>query len=303
MRVALAYISIIILWATTPLAIKWSGEGPGFIFGASSRMFVGAICMLILLLIRGKRLPKHSKAKRTYFAVAVQIYGAMMSVYWGAQYIPSGWVSVIFGLSPFITALFSAVWLNERSLTVAKVIAYFLGLTGLFVMFNSALQLNINAAYGIAGVLLAVTLQTGSAVWVKRINARLSSNLQVTGGLLFALPAYLVSWVLFNDAQWPQQLSMLNIASILYLGLIATTIGFVLYYYVLIHLAATTVGMIPMISPVLALYLGHSINHEPFTVKIAIGSALILSALIMHEFFDRIIIRLFRKSKPVKPVN
>jgi len=302
MRIALAYISIILLWSTTPLAIKWSGEGPGFIFGVSSRMVLGAIFMLLLLILRRKRLPFHSKAKRTYFVVAIQIYGAMMAVYWGAQYIPSGWISVIFGLSPFMSALFSAIWLNEGRLTFGKVISYFLGLSGLFIMFNSALLLNINAVYGIIGVLIAVTLQTGSAVWVKRIHAKLPSNIQVTGGLLFALPAYLITWVVFNDAQWPQHLSMINIASILYLGLVATTIGFVLYYYVLIHLPATTVGMIPLISPVLALYLGHTINQEPFTLKIAFGSALILSALIIHEFFDKVIAWLFKKNR-IKPVQ
>ncbi len=32
MRIALAYISVILLWATTPLAIKWSAEGGRFCF-------------------------------------------------------------------------------------------------------------------------------------------------------------------------------------------------------------------------------------------------------------------------------
>jgi drug/metabolite transporter (DMT)-like permease len=135
-------------------------------------------------------------------------------------------------------------------------------------------------------VLTAVSLQTDSDVWVKRIQAKLPAYVQVTGGLLFALPAYLLTWLLVEDAQWPQQLSMINIASIVYLGTIATTIGFMLYYYVLIHLSATTVGMIPMISPIFALYLGYTINHEPFTLKIAIGTALILSALLMHTFLS-----------------
>ncbi|MCK5189783.1 MAG: DMT family transporter [Methylococcales bacterium] len=297
MRIALAYISVIILWATTPLAIKWSGEGPGFIFGAGSRMTIGAICMLCLLIIRRKRLPSHKKAKQTYLAVAIQIYGAMLSVYWGAQFIPSGWVSVIFGLSPFITAFFAAIWLKERSLTFAKIVSYLLGLSGLAIMFSSALQLNIQAVYGIMSILAAVSLQTASAVWVKRIHAKLPAATQVTGGLLFALPAYLITWIVFDDAQWPQYLSVLNIASIVYLGIIATTIGFVLYYYVLIHLPATTVGFIPMISPVLALYLGHTINQELLTAKIVTGTTLILSALIMHEFFDKFIVKLFKKAK------
>jgi len=288
MRIALAYLSIILLWATTPLAIKWSGQGPGFIFGAGSRMFIGAVCMVIILAIRRKRLPSHRKAKITYFIIAIQIYGAMLSVYWGAQFVPSGWISVIFGLSPFITALFSALWLKEQCFSLGKIFSYFLGLAGLSIIFSSALQLNIQAVYGMLGVLTAVSLQTASAVWVKRIHAKLPAATQVTGGLLFALPAYLITWVIFDDAKWPDQLSVLNISAILYLGIIATTIGFVLYYYVLIHLPATTVGFIPMISPVLALYLGHTINDEPLSLKIITGSALILMALLIHQFYDRI---------------
>lgn len=289
MRIVFAYLCVIILWATTPLAIKWSGDGPGFIFGAAARMIIGTLCMLVLLMIRRKRLPSHRKARLTYLVVALQIYAAMMAVYWGAQFIPSGWVSVIFGLSPFITALFAAVWLKERSLTLGKLCSYFIGLTGLILMFNSALEMNIKAVYGIIGVLTAVSLQTASAVWVKRIDAKLPAYTQVTGGLLFALPFYLFSWIIFDNALWPQQLTMINIFSIIYLGMIATTVGFVLYYYVLIHLSATTVGLIPMITPVFALYLGHAINHEPFTLKIAIGTGLILSALLLHQFLDQFI--------------
>ncbi|MCF6251835.1 MAG: DMT family transporter [Methylococcaceae bacterium] len=296
MRITLAYISIILLWATTPLAIKWSGEGPGFIFGAGSRMTIGTLCMLLFLLIRRKRLPSHRKAKQTYLAVAIQIYGAMMAVYWGAQFIPSGWVSVIFGLSPFLSALFAAIWLNERSLTFGKLLSYFLGLSGLAIMFSSALDLDIDAVYGIVGVLTAVSLQTASAVWVKRIHAKLPAISQVTGGLIYALPAYILTWIMFDDAQWPQQLSVINLASIVYLGMIATTIGFALYYYVLIHLSATSVGMIPLISPIFALFLGHTINHEAISLKIVTGTTLILSALIIHQFLDRLITRLFNKS-------
>jgi len=296
MRIALAYISIILLWATTPLAIKWSGEGPGFIFGAGSRMLIGAVCMLTWLLLRHKHLPFHRKAKLTYLAVAVQIYAAMLCVYWGAQFVPSGWLSVIFGLSPFLSALFAAIWLKERSLSFGKICSYFLGLSGLALLFSSALQLNMQAVYGVIAILSAVSLQTASAVWVKRIHAKIPATAQVTGGLLFALPAYLLTWVLFTDTVWPQNLTTLNIVSILYLGVIATAIGFVLYYYLLIHLSATTVGFIPLISPVLALYLGHTLNQEIITTKIITGTTLIISALIIHEFFDRYISWLLKKN-------
>lgn len=85
MRIHLAYITIILLWATTPLAIKWSGEGPGFLFGVTGRMTIGTVCILLMLGLSGQRLARHRKALQTYLAVAVQIYGSMLVVYWAAH--------------------------------------------------------------------------------------------------------------------------------------------------------------------------------------------------------------------------
>lgn len=286
MRIKLSYITIILLWATTPLAIKWSGEGPGFLFGVTARMAIGTVCVLIVLTLIRQRLPLHRKARLTYLAVALQIYGSMLPVYWAAQFIPSGWISVIFGLTPLMTALLAAIFLGERSLTLGKLLAYGLGVSGLVIMFGSALQLGYEAVLGIGGVLISVFLQSASSVWIKRIAAKLPALSQVTGGLLLALPAYLLTWGI-ADGHWPTLLTPTSLAAIIYLGVIATTLGFVLYYYLLTHLPATQVALITLVSPLLALMLGHSINHEPLTMKVITGTLLILSALIMHTFFDR----------------
>ncbi|MGZ6005574.1 MAG: DMT family transporter [Candidatus Saccharimonadales bacterium] len=287
MRIYLAYISIILLWATTPLAIKWSGEGPGFLFGVTGRMTIGLICMLLMISLSKQRMLWNRKALQTYLAVTLQIYGSMLAVYWAAQFIPSGWISVIFGLLPLMTALLAAVWLRERSLTPGKLLAYALGLGGLWIMFGSALQLGHDAVLGIAGVLVSAFFQAASSVWVKRIDANIPALSQVTGGLLLSVPVYLITWAVF-DGHWPAEISAISLASIVYLGAIATTFGFVLYYYLLIHHSATKVALVTLVSPVMALLLGHAVNHEPLTMKVATGTLLILGALLVHEFFDRL---------------
>jgi len=288
MRIHLAYISIILLWATTPLAIKWSGEGPGFLFGVTGRMAIGTVCILLMLGLSGQRLAWHRKALQTYLAVAVQIYGSMLVVYWAAQFIPSGWVSVIFGLLPLMTAILAAVWLRESSLTLGNLLAYALGLGGLWIMFGSALQIGYDAVLGIVGVLLSTFLQAVSSVWIKRIDGKIPALSQVTGGLLLSLPLYLITWAVF-DGHWPTEISPVSLASIIYLGMIATTVGFVLYYYLLLYQSATQVALITLVSPAIALLLGHAVNHEPLTLKIATGTLMILGALLIHEFFDRLI--------------
>jgi drug/metabolite transporter (DMT)-like permease len=288
MRIIIAYISVVLLWATTPLAIKWSAEGPGFLFAVTSRMAIGTVCLLLVLIAMGQPLPWHKKAWFTYLAVALQIYGAMISVYWAAQFIPSGWISVLFGLAPLITALLARLILKERGhLSFSKLSAYALGIYGLFILFGSANSLGKNAELGIIGVLVSAFLQAISAVSLKRINAGISPLMQVTGGLVLSQPAYWLTWKVI-EGEWPAQLSILNWAAILYLGLIATTIGFYLYYYLLTHLSATRVALISLVTPVMALILGHLINHEPLSPEIITGTTFILSALVMHELFGRI---------------
>ena len=43
MYTRIAYLGVIIIWATTPLAIQWSSEGVGFLFALSLRMTLGVV--------------------------------------------------------------------------------------------------------------------------------------------------------------------------------------------------------------------------------------------------------------------
>ena len=294
MKVLLAYVGMILLWATTPLAIKLSVEGLGVLWSVTSRMTIGFVCMMFIGFVLKKRLLFSRLAVLTYAAVAIQIYGAMSVVYWAAQFIPSGWISVISGLTPLVTALFAAIWLNERSLTIGKLLSYFLGVIGLGIMFGSAEKLSPQALLGIIGVLISISLQALSAIAIKRLHTYLPAFMQVTGGLLFALPFYFVTWGMV-DGYIPLQFTLVSFIAVLYLGVIATPVGFMLYYYLLSQRSATQVSLVTLLSPVLALWIGHRMNNEPMTISIVVGTALILLALLAHNFFDRFFRALFNR--------
>lgn len=287
MRIKLAYLGVVLVWTTTPLGIKWSGDGISYVLGVTARMSIGLACLLLIMLVTRQRLAFHRTARWTYLAVTLQLYLGMLISYWAVQFIPSGWMSVIFGLSPFMTAFMAAAVLKEQSLGWRKVSAYLLGIAGLLVMFMSALEFSNRALIGVAGMLLSTFIFSASAVWVKRIDARLPAMQQITGGLLFSLPLYLVSWWVLDRGQLPAEIPEKTLYAVLYLGVIATTLGFALYYYVLTHMPATNVAMINLMTPVLSLLLGHSVNQEPLTLKIAIGTGLIMTALLIHEAADR----------------
>ena len=282
MNTSMAYILTIIIWSTTPLAIQWSSEA-GFLFGVTSRMAIGLIFLALLNCFLGQRLTLHRSAIYTYLCSGMSIYAAMFLVYWGAQYIPSGWVSVIFGLSPLLTSIYAHVLLKNNRLSLSGIAAQMLGLFGLSLIFMTSIELGQYALWGVLAVLLSVGIHSVSAVLIKRIDANIPAMSSVIGGLILAVPLYLITWLLI-DGHWPKQISNKNLMAIFYLGIIATAGGFALYYFILQKLSAVKVAMITLVTPVLALLLGYFLNHEELTRQTLLGAICILLAIVLHEF-------------------
>ena len=292
MSVPLAYIGVIIIWSTTPLAIKWSGVDSGFLFGVTARMLIGLLfSSALIMLLSKRRLPWDQHARKTYLVAGIAIYGAMLSVYWGSQYISSGFISVIFGLNPIVTGIMAALWLNERSLTPAKLVGVVLGVVGLFVIFSQGIQLGGHAAIGIAAVCLSVLLHSWSSVWFKKLKHNLTA-LEIThGGLLVSVPLYLLTWFILQGT-WPESFSQRGLGSIVYLGIFGSVLGFVLFFYILKHVDVSRVSLITLVTPVVALFLGYALNNEILNAGIWIGTGLIMLGMSFYQWSDKLIHRL-----------
>jgi drug/metabolite transporter (DMT)-like permease len=282
MSVPAAYLGVLLIWGTTPLAIQWSGEGVGYLFGVTGRMVIGFILALLVLRLFGLRLVWHKQARRTYMAAGLGIFVAMTSVYWSAQFIPSGWISVLFGLSPIATGLMSRIWLKESGLNLWRLIAVMVSLAGLATIFSAGMNLGINFALGVSGVLIAVVAHSASAVWVKRLDASLHGLVITSGGLMVAVPLFLLSWFLQGE-HWPVEISERALLSILYLGVIGSVIGFALYFYILRNVETTKVALITLVTPVIALLIGQWLNAEVINERVWLGTALILLGLAGFE--------------------
>jgi drug/metabolite transporter (DMT)-like permease len=279
----MAYIGIILIWSTTPLAIQWSGDGVGYLFGITSRMILGVMVGLMVAGLFKVRLPWHAEARRTYLAAGLGLFFAMTSVYWSSQFIPSGWMSVLFGLAPIVTGLIATVWLAEQALNGARIVGMLLGLAGLAIMLLGSQQLGPQAVYGILGMVFSVIAYSVSAVAVKRIGADVPALATTIGGLTVTVPLLVIVYLLAGESL-PAIVSYKAMWSIIYLGIVGSVLGFALYYYVLRHVEATRVALITLITPVLALLFGHLVNGEALQTEAMIGSAGILSGLLLFEY-------------------
>ena len=294
MIVRAAYIGVVLIWSTTPLAIQWSSQGGGYLFGLTARMVIGLGVLYAIYKFTRMYLSHSPAAMRVYVISGLGIFVAMFSVYWGAQFIPSGWIAIIFGLSPIVTGILAHVLLGEKSFTPLRLLGIASGLAGLFVIFNTSVQFSTDALWGLAAVLLSTVAHSFSAVLIKRINAPISGIESSFGGLILAAPLFLIV-LLVSGRGVEADLPVVAWGSIIYLGVVATALGFSLYYFILKNLAAIQVSMVTLITPVTALMLGALLNNEPLTPSVLLGAFLVMSGLALFEF-DKIVCRFLRRS-------
>ena len=282
MSVPLSYLSVILIWSTTPLAIQWSGNGVGSQFGVAARMAIGLLALLALLHFMKISLPWHNKARRLYIISGLSLYIAMSCVYWAAQKIPSGWISVVFGLSPIMTSVLASLILKDARLSGTRLLGMFTGLAGLAIVFIESITISAAAMAGILTVVISALAQSLGAILLKQQQPELHPVAITAGSIVVALPLFSVNCLLAGG--WPEMIPQKTALSILYLGLLGSAVGFPLYYYLLKKLAPERVAIVTLITPITALLLGALLNAEEISARVWAGTALILLGLTIYEY-------------------
>ncbi|BBN59646.1 DMT family transporter [Hydrogenovibrio marinus] len=287
MNVSVAYFLVILIWATTPLAIQWSGHLDWF-FGVAARILISAIIVIPLVFVFGKTsFSLKPSALKVYAAASLGMLGGMTPIYFAAQTMPSGWISIIFGLTPILTGIFSYFLLKNFRLTSNKLLGIFVSFGGLIVVFSPHLDWHSSLAlHGLLLALLGSSFHSLSTVLVKRYNHEVPHTHVVAGTVWISAavytilhPSYLLSF---------PEMDMKALGAIFYLGSVGSVFGFILYYYILKRLDAVRIGLITLITPIVAVFLGHFLNQEPLDSMILLGVTLVISGLIVYEFGHKI---------------
>lgn len=284
LKVPIAFLVVILIWTSTPLAIQWSSTTAP-LSSVLVRMLIGVMFCLSMMGLIGMKLPFDVKARQLYVIGGLTMFITMSFTYVAAQSIPSGWISIIFGLSPIVTGLFSLFFEPEDRFTVLRVFGMLLGISGLVLVFKAGIAFDSTTLPGISLLLMAMLVASISAVFMRHLckDSELQPMQITTGGLAIAIPFFALSAYLFEPTT-DIHFSSKELLSIFYLGLIGTGIGFTLYYFLLKKMSASKVALVTLITPISSLLLGNLINNEPVIKEVWIGAFFVSIGLLLYEY-------------------
>lgn len=279
-RVTLAYLTVLLIWSGTPLAIQWSALDTGVWFAVTARMMLATLGGLALCVLAQSPLPRSRSAIKVYVVMGMGFYLAMCGVYWAATKVHSGLMSVLFGLTPIASSMMSWLWFKQKMPNSLALLGMLGAVLGLSIIFSD--QTLLAEPGFISAVLIALCAMLTNAwtmVWLKQYPETPQPLAITVGSIIVSLPLFTITCLLVGGFD-SVQLSLRAVGSIVYLAIPGSLLAFVLYYYILKHLTAEHVALILVLTPVLALLWGRLFNHESLPTQTWLGALIILLGLV-----------------------
>ncbi len=269
---------VYIVWGSTYLAIRVAvreGSGfPPFTMGALRLLFAGCILLLGAFLFR--QALKLSWQEFKILAVSGNFLwiGGNGLVMWAEQFADSGYAALLVGTTPMWVALTEAI-LDRKPPSKLLLFSLFVGFAGIGLLTSPVLKESSQADVLSVIALLTAPLCWGLGSLLQRrkpvaLNPIVSSGYQqVFGGIGFAILALVLgepSPAPTNEAWW----------AFGYLVVFGSFLAFTSYIMALRLLPTSIVMTYAYVNPVVAVFLGWFILHEPINAWTIAGTALVL---------------------------
>ncbi|WP_076753002.1 DMT family transporter [Acinetobacter schindleri] len=275
------YALLVLIWAATPLAIVWSVAEVHPMWVLIIRYFGASLIALALLKIMRDPLPFDAVSMKSYLAGSLNLIGAQLFIYLAANYLTSGLMALIFGLSPLIAGLIGHVILKTHKLVWLQWLGMAVAVSGLTFVFADSAESNVNP-WGVVLMVISMISYISSIFWVKQINAPLKPMSQATGSLMISAVGSL-ALVPFIWQHFPTQMPSTNaIIGFIFTMILSSIVAMLCYFWLIRRLAASTVSLSNVMTPVIALVLGATLNNEHISSNAFVGIVIVMFGIVMY---------------------
>ncbi|MGB8695920.1 DMT family transporter [Acinetobacter sp.] len=275
------YALLVLIWATTPLAIVWSVQEVHPMWVLIIRYFGASIIALFLLKLMRDPLPFDQTSMKSYLAGSLNLIGAQLFIYLAANYLTSGLMALIFGFSPLIAGLIGHVILKTHKLIWLQWLGMAIAVAGLSFVFVDSADSKINPI-GVVLMLISIVSYISSIFWVKQLNAPLSPMSQATGSLIISALGSLCLLPFIWQHMPTQMPGMHTMIGFVFTMIMSSIVAMLCYFWLIRRLTASTVSLSNVMTPLIALVLGATLNHEHISPNAFVGIAVVMFGIVMY---------------------
>lgn len=285
--IALAFLSVYFCWGATYTAMSIGVHLLPATILAGIRMLIGAFLMLTFCAAVGKPLIYSiSVMARLALAGVMLLFGGNILLVWSERYLASGLAALLVAVVPLYVAVIERVLPNGERLRGRGIVGLCLGLLALVALLwpslhaaaseiRHGLPMQLLAA---GAVLLGALSWASGSVLFRRM--RLPVDPLVAAGWEMLAAGLCNIFIATVTWQWPHAVwNVKSFASIGYLVLFGSLLGFSCYIWLIHHVPVAKVATYAFVNPVVAVFLGAVVLGEHLQRTEYVGMVLVIFAV------------------------
>lgn len=257
-------------------AIPVMQNGMDFMNVLSYRFIFATISLAIMLKIRNVSFAIERKDLPPLLLLAVFYLMSAVFLLWGYNFMPSGVATTIHFMYPVITTLLMIVFFHEKN-SLWRTLAIVLAICGVYALSHSDSQGETN----ITEVIIVLLSAVGYALYLVTVGQKKSKSLQglrLTFYVFFFGTVMLVAGMAATGNLRPIP-DMASAGNLIMLALVPTVVSNLALIEAIKNIGATQTSVLGAMEPVTAVIVGIAVFGEAFSLYIAVGIILIISAV------------------------
>jgi drug/metabolite transporter (DMT)-like permease len=284
-RIIIAFAALYLVWGSTYLGIRFAIDSiPPFLM-AGMRFLLAGVIMYGIAWSQGAGKASWANWRVSLIIGACLLLAGNGGVTISEQYIDTGLAALIVAIVPIYIVILG--WATGMAPKPAPIV--WLGLVGGFIgvgiLLGPALRFPSNGgrhpAIGMSILLVSSFVWSAGSLYSRSAKHAASPFLtaaqqMLCGGLLLLLAGIVTGEL---RSFHPRSISMLSLASFVYLVIIGAVVGYTAYIWLLRHCEPSKVATYAYVNPIVAVLLGAAFAGETLSMRVLIAAALIIGSV------------------------
>jgi drug/metabolite transporter (DMT)-like permease len=193
---------------------------------------------------------------------------------YGIKNVQSNLAAILMASTPLSATILAHLFIKNEKINLLKLVGILLGFSGIIFLFTDKILFSENNIWSALIILLASTFYVMGGVLTLKISNK--SNENVTTSIMIWATIFLLPLSLFFEQPWNLTPSLDSTISLIYLGIFATGIAWLLRFHILKKNGLVFQAQVAYLIPIFGVILGFLFLKEAITSKVIISLIAVL---------------------------
>ena len=263
-------VLLALIWASAFFNIKIATYSYGPLTIAFLRIFFGAIPLVLLCYFKNIKIEAFSKDWHWFASIGIiNLVIPFFLIAYGVQKVQSNLAAILMASTPLTAVVLSHFFTKNEKVNLIKIIGVLVGFSGIVFLFSDNILINKNNFVSALLILCGSTFYVIGGLLTLRISNKKNEN--VTASILIWATLVLFPICMFIEQPWNLSPRLDSTVSVIYLGIFATGIAWLLRFYILKNNGLVFQAQVAYLIPIFGVILGFLILNEEITYKVIIA--------------------------------